>query len=207
MQSTAATVEQYLADLPPDRREAIAALRGVILKNIDPAIREGMQYGMIGYYVPHERFPDGYHCDPRQPLPFAGLASQKNHLSVYLFHTYDGSAEALRLRQEWVKAGKKLDMGKCCIRFKKLEDVPLEVLGEALRRMPVDKFIRWYEAMRDAPRPGRPAKKATARKAAVKRAATKEAASKKAASKKRAAPKAPARPAAKKKRRTPARGR
>jgi hypothetical protein len=83
MQSKAATVEQYLASLPEDRRTALGAVRKVILNNLDKDFEEGMQYGMIGYYVPHRVYPAGYHCDPRQPLPFAGLASQKNYMSVY----------------------------------------------------------------------------------------------------------------------------
>src|SRR5258707_3534246 len=90
MQSTATTVEQYLAGLPDDRRSAIEAVRNVILKNLDTDYEEGMQYGMIGYYVPHSVYPAGYHCDPRQPLPFAALASQKNYMSLYLMSLYGG---------------------------------------------------------------------------------------------------------------------
>jgi hypothetical protein len=91
MQSKATTVEQYLAELPADRRAAIQAVRQVILKNLDKDYREGMGYGMIGYCVPHTVFPAGYHCDPKQPLPFAGLASQKNYMSVYLMGLYNNS--------------------------------------------------------------------------------------------------------------------
>jgi len=91
MQSKAATVQQYLAELPADRRAAIEALRDLILKNLDKDFEEGMHYGGIGYCVPHSLFPAGYHCDPRQPLPFAGLASQKNYMAVYLMSLY-GSA-------------------------------------------------------------------------------------------------------------------
>lgn len=148
MQSKAATVEQYLAELAPERREAVQAVRSVILKNLDKKYEEGMQYGMIGYYVPHSVFPDGYHCDPRQPLPFAGLASQKNHMSVYLMSVYDESAECHWFRSAWEKTGRKLDMGKCCIRFKKLDDVALDVLGEAIKRMPVERHIEIYQAAR-----------------------------------------------------------
>src|SRR6188474_3300651 len=93
MQSKAATVEQYLDELPEDRREAIAAVRRLILENLDEDFEEGMQYGMIGYYVPHHVYPAGYHCDPRQPLPFAALASQKNYMSLYLMSVYTGGAE------------------------------------------------------------------------------------------------------------------
>ncbi|HMO34771.1 MAG TPA: DUF1801 domain-containing protein [Gemmatales bacterium] len=134
---------EYLKSLPEDRRRALETLRDIITKNLDSDYSEGMQYGMIGYYVPHSVYPAGYHCDPKQPLPFAGLASQKNHMSLYLMSSY-GDEEAW-LQREWQKTGKKLDMGKCCIRFKKLEDIPLEVIAEAFRRMPASKFIALYE--------------------------------------------------------------
>ena len=146
MQSKATTVAAYLASLPPDRRAAISAVRAVILKNLDKGYEEGMQYGGIGYYVPHRVFPAGYHCDPKQPLPFAGLASQKNHMSVGLMCHYGGGEEDRWFRAAWAKTGKKLDMGKCCVRFRKLEDVPLEVVGEAVRRVPAAAYISHYEA-------------------------------------------------------------
>src|SRR3972149_1444808 len=127
MQSKAVTVQQYLAELPEDRRAALQAVREVMLKNLDRDYEEGMQYGMIGYYVPHRVFPAGYHCDPKQPLPFAGLASQKNHLSLYLMFIFDGGGGEREFRAAWAKTGKKLDMGKCCIRFKKVDDLALDV--------------------------------------------------------------------------------
>src|SRR5882757_2591761 len=95
MQSKTTTVQQYLDALPPDRKAAIAAVRATILANLDKDYEEGMQYGMIGYYVPHRVYPAGYHCDPKQPLPFAGLASQKNHMSLYMMSLY-GAASADR---------------------------------------------------------------------------------------------------------------
>lgn len=145
MQSKAKTVAEYLKSLPADRREAIEAVRKVILANLDKDFVEGMSYGHIGYYVPHSVYPPGYHCDPKLPLPFAGLGSQKNYMSVGLMcHSY-GSEEDKWFRAAWKKTGKKLDMGVCCIRFKKIEDVPLEVIGEAVRRVPVKKFIEHYE--------------------------------------------------------------
>src|SRR5260370_27926581 len=140
MQSKAATVDQYLAELPDDRREALAAVREVILENLDKDYEEGMQYGMIGYYVPHSVHPAGYHCDPRQPLPFAALASQKNYMSLYLMCVYGESEHAKWFRKAWAETGNKLDMGKACVRFKKLEDLPLEVIGEAIRRVPAKKY-------------------------------------------------------------------
>jgi hypothetical protein len=143
MQSKATTVEQYLAELPADRRAAIAAVRKVILANLDKEYEEGMQYGMIGYYVPHRLYPAGYHCDPKQPLPFACLASQKNYMSLYLMTVYED--KDTWFRDAWAKSGKKLDMGKSCIRFKKLDDLALDVIAEAIHRMPAKKFIQVYE--------------------------------------------------------------
>src|SRR5687767_8101656 len=96
MQSKAATVEEYLTELPPDRRAALAIVRDVIKRNLDKDFEEGMQYGMIGYYVPHRVFPAGYHCDPKQPLPFAALSSQKNHMGLGIMAHYGGGKE-----REW----------------------------------------------------------------------------------------------------------
>lgn len=144
MQSKAKTVEQYLKELPPERRADIQAVREVILKNLDPAYQEGMQYGMISYYVPHSVYPPGYHCDPKQPLPFTLLASQKNYLSLYMMPVY-GEAET-SFREEWVKTGKKLDMGKCCIRFKKAADLALDLIAKVIKRTPAKKWIAFYEA-------------------------------------------------------------
>jgi hypothetical protein len=146
MQSKAKTVKEYLAELPDDRRAAIEAVHAVILKILDKDYEEGMQYGMIGYCVPHRVYPNGYQCDPRQPLPFAGLASQKNYMSLYLGCVYGSGEQEKSFREAWAKSGKKLDMGKACIRFKKLDDVPLEVIGEAIKRVPAKKFIEQYEA-------------------------------------------------------------
>ena len=165
MQSKATTVEQYLAELPADRREALQAVRKVILKNLDKNIEEGMQYGMIGYYIPHRIFPAGYHCDPRQPLCYAGLASQKNYMSLYLMCIYLGAEREKWFHDAWAKSGKKLDMGKSCIRFKKLEDLPLDVIGEAFRRLPADVYIKLYEeALRTPARSARAAKNVSPKK-------------------------------------------
>jgi hypothetical protein len=148
MQSKAATVEEYLRSLPEERRNAIAAVRKVILENLDVQYEEGMQYGMIGYYVPHRLYPAGYDADPKQGLPFAALASQKNYMSVHLMGLYTGGDTALVrwFRQAWANSGKKkLDMGKSCIRFRKLDDLPLDVIGEAIRRVPARTYIEMYE--------------------------------------------------------------
>ena len=155
MPSRARTVDAYLAELPEDRREALEIVRAVIRENLDEHYAEGIQYGMIGYYVPHSVFPAGYHCDPRQPLPFAGLASQKRHMSLHLMCVHGSSAHAKWFREAWVRTGKKLDMGKACIRFKKLDDVPLEVVGEAFRRVPARAWAAHYQSLMD-PRTGRP---------------------------------------------------
>ena len=153
MQSKATTVNEYLKSLPDDRRAAVEAVRKVILANLDKGYAEGMSYGVIGYFVPHKVFPAGYHCDPKQPLPFAGLASQKNYLSLYLMGVYCGCAEgpgavetthARWFREAWAKTGKKLDMGKACVRFKKVEDLALDVIGEAIRRVPAKAYIALY---------------------------------------------------------------
>jgi hypothetical protein len=145
MQSKATTVKDYLAELPPDRRTAIQAIRKVILDNMDRGLEEGMSYGMIGYYVPHSIYPAGYHCNPKLPLPYAALASQKQYMSLYLMSVYADPVEEKWLRDRWTKAGKKLDMGKCCIRFKKLDDVPLNVVAEAFGRVSVERHIAYYE--------------------------------------------------------------
>jgi hypothetical protein len=153
MQSKAATVEAYLQSLPADRRAAIGAVRDVILKNLDGSYEEGMQYGAIGFYVPHRVYPKGYHCDPKQPLPFAALASQKNYMSLYLMSVYCGCVDdspanqhARWFREAWARTGKKLNMGKACIRFKKIEDLPLDLIGEAIRRVPASVYIDLCEA-------------------------------------------------------------
>ncbi|MBL8830460.1 MAG: DUF1801 domain-containing protein [Planctomycetaceae bacterium] len=163
MQSKATTVAAYLAELPAERRQAIEAVRKVILKNLDKNYREVMSYGMIGYVVPHSVYQPGYHCDPKLPLPFAGLASQKNYMSVYLMSVYSG--EEKWFREQWARTGKKLDMGKCCIRFKKLDDVALDVIGEAIRRVPAQRWIELYETV------FKHARKKSATKKAVKKSA------------------------------------
>ena len=151
--SKAATVKEYLAGLPPDRRAVVESVREVILKNKDKDLEEGMQYGMIGYYIPHSIYPPGYHVDPKLPLGFAHLASQKNHFALYMMALYSGcgtgedgqSTDSSWFAREWAKTGKKLDMGKSCIRFKKLEDLPLDLIGKAFARITVKKYIAGYE--------------------------------------------------------------
>jgi uncharacterized protein YdhG (YjbR/CyaY superfamily) len=146
MQSKAKTVAAYLAELPADRRTAIEGVRKVILKNLDRDFEEGMQYGMISYYVPHRIYPAGYHCDPSQPLPFACLASQKNYMSLYMMSIYGDRDHAQWFHEEWAKTGKKLDMGKSCIRFKKLDDLPLDLIGKAVARVKAKNYIAVCES-------------------------------------------------------------
>jgi hypothetical protein len=166
MQSKAKTVAEYLKSLPEDRRHAIATLRNAILANLDKDYEESMQGGMIGYSVPHRVFPDGYHCDPTQPLPYMGLASQKQHISVYLMAVVDGGPLDKWFRSAWMKTGKKLDMGKCCVRFRKIEDAAVEVIAEAVKRSPAKAYIAQYQsalaehrASRATAKPRKPATK------------------------------------------------
>ena len=160
VQSKATTVAGYLAELPEDRRSALQAVREVILKSLDKDFEEGMQYGMIGYYVPHSVYPPGYHCDPRQPLPFANLGSQKNHMALYMMCLYGDPNQLKWFETEWKKSGKKLDMGKSCIRFKKLEDLALDVIGAAIGRVSARKYAEHCERAISG-RQKAPAKKAT----------------------------------------------
>jgi len=165
MSDSPATVEEYLSALPPDRREALNAVRRVFLANIDDDCEEGFQYGMIGYYIPHRVYPAGYHCDPKQPLPYACLASRKAYMSLSLGSVYGDTDHAKWFRTAWAQTGKKLDMGAACIRFKRLEDLPLEVVAEAIRRVPPRKFLAYYQTLRKTVlKPSR--KKAVAKKAA-----------------------------------------
>lgn len=152
MTSAATTVQEYLAELPPDRREAIEAVRKVILKNLPKGYEEGMQYGMISYHVPHSLYPAGYHCDPKLPLCHAGLASQKNYMTVYLMNVYGDSSW---FTDAYKASGKKLEMGKCCVRFKSADDLALDVIGQAIARTPPEEMIAWNEEARQRKKPAR----------------------------------------------------
>ena len=146
VQSKAKTVAQYLRELPDDRRAALQVLREVFLENVDSDIVEVMSYGMIGYHVSFDAYPGGYHCDPSTPLPYAGLASQKNHLALYMMGLYMDPDDVAWFQSAWKATGNRLDMGKSCVRFRRIEDVPLEVVAEAIRRMPSKRYIQTYEA-------------------------------------------------------------
>jgi hypothetical protein len=146
MTSTAATADDYVATLPDDRREAIEKLRRVIKKNIPKGFSETMQYGMMGWVVPHTKYPAGYHCDPKQALPFAGLASQKNAISFYHMGIYSMPELLDWFTKEYPKHCKtKLDMGKSCVRFKKPEQIPYELIGELMKKVTPDQWIEVYE--------------------------------------------------------------
>ncbi|MCA9256782.1 MAG: DUF1801 domain-containing protein, partial [Phycisphaerales bacterium] len=147
MQSKATTVEAYLKALPEDRRVAIEAIRKTIKKNLGKGFQEGIQYGMIGYFVPHSVYPPGYHCDPRQPLPFVQIASQKNHIGLYLFCVYMNEKLKGEFVDAWKKTGKKLDMGKACVRCRNLEGIALDAIGDTIRKFSVDSFIATYESI------------------------------------------------------------
>ena len=144
MKSKATTVKEYLASLPEDRRKGIEVVRKVILKNLDKHYEESMLWGMIGYAVPHRVWPTGYHCDPSKPLMMAALSSQKNNLSVYLMSVYSDKAERAWFQKAWAKTGKKLNMGGSCIRFTKVDDAALDVIGEAIRRTPAKAYVESY---------------------------------------------------------------
>ncbi|MEV0650455.1 DUF1801 domain-containing protein [Phytomonospora sp. NPDC050363] len=143
MRSEAETVDEYVAALPDGRREAVAAVRGLILANLPEGYREEMSFGMIGYVVPLERHPDTYNG---QPLAYAALASQKNHMSLYLMSVYGEAGEAFRER--WAASGKKLDMGKSCVRFRSVDDLALDVIAAEIAANSVDEHIAHYEATR-----------------------------------------------------------
>jgi uncharacterized protein YdhG (YjbR/CyaY superfamily) len=146
MQSKATTVDQYIDELPEDRKKAVAELRKVIKKNIPKGFQEVMAYGMPGYSIPHSKYPDGYHCDPKLPLPFLSFASQKNFIAVYHMGIYADPKLLKWFTDAHTKASpKKLDMGKSCLRYKKAEDIPYELIGELVSKMTPDEWIAIYE--------------------------------------------------------------
>lgn len=146
MQSKATSVPEYIDSLPADRKKAIVAIRKAILKNLPKGFEEVMSYGMIGYVVPHKLYPAGYHCDPNLPLPFMSLASQKNYISFYHMALYEGKLLDW-FREEWKGvSNKKLDMGKCCIRFKKPDEIPIDLLGELASKVTPKQWIEYYES-------------------------------------------------------------
>lgn len=147
MQYKATSPYDYISQVPEDRQETLKKLRKVINDNLPKGFEEGIQYGMIGYYVPHKIYPDGYHCKPEEPLPFMSFASQKN--SVNLYHSGIYAVPELHdwFLNEYPKHCKrKLDMGKSCIRFKKLDEIPFDLIGELSTKLSVDEWIQIYES-------------------------------------------------------------
>jgi uncharacterized protein YdhG (YjbR/CyaY superfamily) len=146
MQSKATTVDAYIAELPEDRQKAINELRKVIKKNLPKGFKEGMGYGMMGWSVPHSIYPTGYHCNPKDPLPFMGLASQKNSINFYHMGIYADPKLLKWFQDAHAKASaKKLDMGKSCVRYKKSEDIPYKLIGELATKITVNEWIAFYE--------------------------------------------------------------
>jgi len=146
MQYKAESPEDYIQLLPPERQKVVAKLRDTILKNLPNGFEEQMSYGMLGFVVPHSKYPNGYHCDPELPLPFMNLASQKNFIAVYHSGIYADPGLYDWFVNEYPKhCQRKLDMGKSCIRFKNMDDIPYHLIGELASKMTVDDWISLYE--------------------------------------------------------------
>jgi hypothetical protein len=143
MHSDAGTVKEFLDSLPEDRRKALAKVRAVIRKNLPKGIVESMNWGMIAYEVPLRTYPDTYNG---QPLLYAALASQKNHMAVYLMGIYGSEPLRDRFEEDYRATGKRMDVGKSCVRFKRLDDLPLDVIGDAVAAVSVDEFLAMHDA-------------------------------------------------------------
>jgi hypothetical protein len=152
MRSDASLVEEYLDELPDNRREAISTIRDVVNEHLPAGYEESMGYGMIGWGIPLVVYPDTYNG---QPLALAGLASQKRHMALYLMSVYGDAELEAWFRAQYAERGLRLDMGKSCLRFTRLEQVPLDVIGEVVRRVPPEQLIARYEAARASTRTGR----------------------------------------------------
>ncbi|TXE08190.1 DUF1801 domain-containing protein [Gelidibacter salicanalis] len=143
----AATPTDYISQTPEERHQGLRLLRKTILKNLPKGFEEGIQYGMISYYIPHSIYPEGYHCKPSEPLPFISFASQKNSINLYHSGIY-----AIPKIHDWFVAEypkhskRKLDMGKSCIRFKKIEDIPFDLIGDLVSKITAEEWISVYEA-------------------------------------------------------------
>ena len=146
MKSKAKTITEYIKELPADRIKPVKMLREVIKKNIPKGFKEEINYGMIGYVVPHSIYPDGYHCNPEQPLPFVCLASQKNFIAIYHMALYsDPKLYSWFVKEYSVQSKQKLDMGKSCLRFKKFDQIPYKLLGDLMKKITVKDYIKLYE--------------------------------------------------------------
>lgn len=164
MQSKAQTPDQYFAELPKERKAAMEELRKVIKKNIPKGFEERMNYGMVGWVVPHSLYPAGYHCKPSDPLPFMGIASQKNFISFYHMGVYADPKLFKWFTSEYPKHSKsKLDMGKSCLRLKKMDDIPFKLISELVSKMSAKDWIMMYESA-FAPKPNKDTKLKSASK-------------------------------------------
>ncbi len=146
MQIQASTPDEYINKIPSERQDVLSKLRKIILKNLPKDFEEQMSYGMIGYVVPHSIYPSGYHCDPKLPLPFMSIASQKNFVAVYHMGVYADKKLMDWFLKEYPKhSDAKLDMGKSCIRFKKMDKIPYELIGQLASKMEAKDWINTYE--------------------------------------------------------------
>jgi hypothetical protein len=150
--SAAVTPEEYITHLPAERRETVQAIVDVVRRNLPPGYEEGMQYGMIGWFVPLARFPQTYNG---QPLGLAAIANQKHHVSLYLNNVYGDPETEHWFREAYAGSGKRLEMGKSCVRIRRLDEVPLEVIGAVIARTRLDAFVARYEAVRGSSRRAR----------------------------------------------------
>ena len=146
--SSVTTVDDYLGELPEDRREVVSAVRKMVLKNLPKGYSESVSWGMISYEIPLERYPDTYN---KKPLCYVALAAQKNYYALYLMGAYAKPGQTEALAAAFAKAGKKLDMGKSCLRFKKLEDLPLDAVGKVIASLPPDEMIEYARTARAKP--------------------------------------------------------
>ena len=145
VKSDAGTVQDYLDELPDDRRESMQTVRQVVLDNLPDGYEEMMLYGMIGWAIPLEAYPDTYNG---YPLAYASLGNQKNYMSLYLMNVYGDQVTEEWFKERYAASGKKLNMGKSCVRFKRADDLPLDLIGEVISRTPADDYIRYYEQSR-----------------------------------------------------------
>jgi hypothetical protein len=150
-----ATADEYIASLPPERREAVQQVRDVVRRNLPAGFEEGMEFGMIAWYVPLERFPDTYNG---RPLGLASLASQKNYMSLYLNSVYGDPSTEAWFKHRYEASGKTLNMGKSCVRFRSIDDLPLDVIAETIGRVDLDSFLAHYEEARGSSRKTRAAR-------------------------------------------------
>jgi uncharacterized protein YdhG (YjbR/CyaY superfamily) len=145
MKSSATTVEEYLDGLPSERRDVVSKMRQLVRKNLPKGYRESLSWGVISYEIPLERYPDTYN---KKPLSYVCLAAQKNHYALYLMGAYAKPGQAEALERAFAKAGKKLDMGKSCLRFKKLDDLPMDAIGKMIAAVPPDEMIAYARSAR-----------------------------------------------------------